>query len=340
VRTLSAEDIGELFEQALDRALPLFLQTVAALSKRTLEALVAAVFAVAQKLAPLQLYPVPAAQLSKALTCGIAAVHALVASGRLAEVALSEAQHISLAGFARGFAFCNPDATGAAYLQWAVFWARQSPFFERRLSEEFAAALTEHLRPARIVGEWARFELASSENRRTPRLADIYGAAKAASPTAVKSFFKFVAQVIAAPPVLECMSALVPEIFHTETVATRSLESVFAAVLAQMDGDIVLALYAVACDLIDLASGDGRGMAMRAALIIECRPDLRDVLLESFPIQERATLVEADLPYLAELLFPPHSGEHRRFYADRTSDDDEELGLAEMFDGPDGDKAM
>jgi hypothetical protein len=183
-----------------------------------------------------------------------------------------------------------------------------------------------------------KFELVySAKVNVQPRFIEIYQFVKPLSERLTKLFFHYFADILneeTDPRVFEFATSLTLEIFTTEMIGTRSVERFLSFALRNIDVDFIIAIYAVVCDLIDLGTIEGRHWAMRAALVIEVREDLREILIPDFPIQDVDVLVHSDMQYLADLISGKSNANMAiRTWNDRTSEDDSvDYNITSLFD--------
>jgi hypothetical protein len=91
-----------------------------------------------------------------------------------------------------------------------------------------------------------------------------------------------------------------------------------------MDGDSVFPLYISLIEGIgELHPGEEKFQSIKACMIIQAKPDLRETLLGLFPIRDRSILDAAEMDFVAGVIFG--TGLLRRTFMNRTSSDEEEM---------------
>jgi hypothetical protein len=262
------------------------------------------------------------------LKCGERLISSVSDYGDLSDFGLTES-HITW--IVASYKNLQDDECGIKCRMWMAFWAKQSPWLYATMFNSFKKSATDSTTPGahRLIAELARFQLRISFDR----LYEIFDFARAHSDSLTKYLFRFLATQLNCPEMVTFARLLTAEIFDTEKLATKSIETFFACGLREMDVDSVMALFMGACDQVgDLQTIDERRAVAKATLIIEARPDMKDLLVAMFPIQDRQQLVEADLQSAAEFLFG--DGGCARGTQDQTSDDDQASGqdLINLFD--------
>jgi hypothetical protein len=154
----------------------------------------------------------------------------------------------------------------------------------------------------RIACAWVNFELSCHE--KFNRLPEIYGKVRAKNERAAKYLFAIFRNHFDDQGFLEFVVLITADTFIEETIRTNCSDLFFRTGLKYMDREIVVAVFVVACEgIVDFSDETQRSNAWKAGFIVSARPDLRDMLVELFPVKNREELEKADLMNVADLLF-------------------------------------
>jgi ubiquitin C-terminal hydrolase len=175
------------------------------------------------------------------------------------------------------------------YIEWVSFWdAKLSTLHTSVMiafEVSFADATSKHL--WKIAREWAAFEVRHSCD--FDKLKEIMAMTRAKSEKAIVQLFgqfiKFIEE--GNQQVVEFAVDVAIESFHKETIIANSVNSFFTYGIQNMDPDNLVCLYLTIVEGIgELQSEEEKFMADKAAFIAGLRPDLKETLVELFPIQD------------------------------------------------------
>jgi hypothetical protein len=197
------------------------------------------------------------------------------------------------------------------YRSWVYLWARKSQSFRKGILANFKLVRT-------AAVEWAKFVLDDALHG----IFEVYETLKQSNVHGLKAVFHWLAGKLEDERIIEVSELLAANFFVDESLDTESSAKVFSTGLSVMDGDSVFDLYLSLIEGIgELHTGEEKLNAIKACLIIEAKPDMREALLKLFPSQDTSILDAAQMEFVGGVIFGTDSP--RRTFMNRTSSDDE-----------------
>jgi hypothetical protein len=198
---------------------------------------------------------------------------------------------------------------------WIYVWARKSESFGEGMVASF-----KQVRTAAV--EWVKFVVDAGLDG----ILEVYGTLKQSNVRGLKAVFHWLSGKLEDVMIIEVSRLLTATFFAGQSFGWLSAVLVFQKGLSVMDDDSVFALYLSLIEgLEDSHPGEEKLNAIKACMTIQAKPDLREMLLELFPIQDRSILKAGKMDSLADIIPGPETRSWA--FLHQTRDDEHEMPL-------------